>query len=99
MKRYVLLEVYNMGMILSWIAFPLGFVMKWCYSLFSAYGLAILLFTLISKIIILPVGIWVHKNAIKIVEIQPAINRLKAKFYGDKERIGEEQAKLFKKKK
>lgn len=99
MKRYVLLEVYNMGMILSWIAFPLGFVMKWCYSLFSDYGLAILLFTLISKIIILPVGIWVHKNAIKIVEIQPAINRLKAKFYGDKERIGEEQAKLFKKKK
>ncbi len=99
MKKYVLLEVFDMGMILSWIAYPLGFVMKWCYSILSDYGLAILLFTLISKIIILPVGIWVHKNAIKIVEIQPAINRLKAKFYGDKERIGEEQAQLYKKKK
>ncbi len=88
-----------MDFLMSWLAYPLGFIMKWCYMLFRDYGLAIILFTLISKIIILPVGIWVHKNAIKIIEIQPAINRIKAKFYGDKERIGEEQTKLYKKKK
>lgn len=85
--------------ITSWLAIPLGYVMDFCHSIFSNYGLAIIFFTLITKIILLPVGIWVHKNAIKIVKIQPAINRVKAKFYGDKERIGEEQNAMFKKQK
>jgi len=84
---------------MSWLAIPLGYVMEFCHSLLSNYGLAIIFFTLITKIILLPVGIWVHKNAIKIVKIQPAINRLKAKFYGDKERIGEEQNRMFKQQK
>ncbi|MBQ4105925.1 MAG: membrane protein insertase YidC [Clostridia bacterium] len=86
-------------MIISWIATPLGFLMQFCHSLLSDYGLVISLFTLITKIIILPVGIWVHMNSIKIVKIQPAINKLKAKFYGDKERIGEEQSKMYKEQK
>ncbi|MBQ9743390.1 MAG: membrane protein insertase YidC [Ruminococcus sp.] len=86
-------------MIISWIATPLGFLMQLCHSLLADYGLVISLFTLMTKIIILPVGIWVHLNAIKIVKIQPAINRLKAKYYGDTERIGEEQTKLYKEQK
>lgn len=86
-------------MIISWIAFPLGYIMQLCHTLLTDYGFAISLFTLITKIIILPVGIWVHKNSIKIVKIQPAINRLKAKFYGDAERIGEEQSKMYKEQK
>lgn len=85
--------------LMSWLAIPLGYMMQFCHSLLSNYGLAIILFTLLTKIIILPVGIWVHKNSIKIVKIQPAINRLKAKFYGDKERIGEEQNRMFKEQK
>ncbi len=85
--------------IMSWLAIPLGYIMKFCHSLLSDYGFAIILFTLATKIVLLPVGIWVHKNSIKIVKIQPAINRLKAKFYGDKERIGEEQTKMYKEQK
>ncbi len=78
---------------------PLGYVMQLCHMLVSDYGFAIILFTLLTKIIILPVGIWVHKNSIKMVKIQPAINRIKAKFFGDGERIAAEQSKLFKKEK
>ena len=86
-------------MIISWLAVPLGYIMQFTHSLVADYGLAIALFTLITKIIILPVGIWVHKNSIKIVKIQPAINRLKAKYYGDAERIGEEQSRMYKEQK
>ena len=86
-------------LIISWIATPLGWLMEFCHSLIADYGLVISLFTLFTKIIILPVGIWVHLNAIKIVKIQPQINKVKAKFYGDKERIGEEQSKLYKQQK
>lgn len=85
--------------LVSVLGVPLGYIMQFSYNVLHDYGLAIILFTLISKVIILPVGIWVHKNAIKIVEIQPAINRIKAKFYGDAERIGEETSKLHKKQK
>ena len=80
------------------IAVPLGAVMDACYSLLQNYGWAILLFTLISKIILLPISIWVQKNSIKMVEIQPAVNRIKAKYYGDADTIAEEQAKMYKEK-
>jgi len=87
------------GFLTDILGVPLGYIMQFCHFLFSDYGLAIILFTLLTKIVILPVGIWVHKNSIKMVKIQPAINRLKAKFFGDSERIAEEQSKLFKEQK
>lgn len=77
----------------------LGYVMNFCYKLLHDYGLAIILFTLISKIVLLPVSIWVQKNSIKMVKMQPDINRILIKHYGDKDEIAEEQSKLYKKEK
>ena len=85
-----------MNTIISLLGVPLGHVMRWCYTLLGSYGPAILLFTLITKIILLPVGIWVHKNSIKVVRIQPELNRVKARFFGDGDAIAEEQSKLYK---
>ncbi len=82
-----------------WIALPLGYIMEFCYNLLSNYGLAIILFTFITKIVILPLSVWVQKNSIKMVEIQPQINHIKAQYYGNGDTIAEEQTKLFKAKK
>ena len=76
-----------------------GTVMKWCYDITKNYGLAIILFTVFSKIVLLPVSVWVQKNSIKMVKIQPEINRIKARHYGDPDTIAEEQQKLFKREK
>ncbi len=76
-----------------------GYVMNGCYHICHNYGLAIILFTLLSKIILLPLSIWVQKNSIKMVRIQPEINFMKAKYYGDSDMIAEEQSKLFKREK
>lgn len=84
-----------MNQVLHWICIPLGFLMKWCWRIAGSYGLAILLFTLISKLILLPVSVWIQKNSILMVKIQPDVNFLKARHYGDKEAIAEGQAKLF----
>lgn len=81
------------------ICYPFGYLMKWCWELLHNYGLAIILFTLVTKLVMLPLSIWVHKNSIKMVKLQPEINFLKVKFYGDKERILEEQSKLQKREK
>ena len=85
-----------MNKLIDWIAIPLGFVMKLCFEIISNYGLAIILFTLLTKIIILPLSVWVQKNSIKMVRMQPALNRIKAKFFGDKDTIADEQSKLYK---
>jgi len=70
-----------------------------CYSVVNNYGLAIVLFTLISKVILLPVSIWVHTNGLKVVRMQPEINRLNIKHFGDKDAIAEGQAALYKREK
>ncbi len=75
----------------------LDWVMNICYSICHNYGLAIILFTLISKIVLLPVSIWVQKNSIKMVKMQPEMNVIKAKYFGDKDSIAEEQSKVYKK--
>lgn len=75
----------------------LGICMSWCYNLVKNYGLAIILFTLFSKIILLPVSIWVQFNSIKMVKMQPELNRIKINYYGDKDTIAEETQKLYKK--
>lgn len=74
----------------------LGWIMNGCYSWVANYAVAILLFTLISKIILLPVSLWTYFNSIKMVKIQPEINFLKVKYYGQNDMIAEEQAKLQK---
>ena len=67
----------------------LGIIMAFCYNLFNNYGLAIILFTLISKIVLLPLSIWVQKNSIKMVKMQPDINKIKIKYFGDKDKIAD----------
>lgn len=73
--------------------------MRFCYNLFENYGVAIIIFTLFSKIILLPMSIWVQKNSIKMVKMQPDINRIKINYFGDKDKIAEEEEKLYKKEK
>ena len=77
----------------------LGYIMKFCYNIFNNYGIAIIIFTLISKIILLPISIWVQKNSIKMVKMQPDINRIKINYFGDKDKIADETTKLYKEEK
>ena len=77
----------------------LGPVMRFCYNIISNYGWAIILFTLFSKIVLLPVSVWVQKNSIKMVKMQPAVNKIKIDHFGDKDAIADEQSKLYKKEK
>ena len=75
----------------------LGYIMNFCYEVCKNYGIAIILFTIFSKIVLLPISIWVQKNSIKMVEMQPDINKIKIKYFGDKDRIADEEAALYKK--
>lgn len=73
-----------------------GIILDFCNRLTGNYWWAIVVFTLITKIILLPVSIMVQKNSIKMVKMYPEMNRIKAKFFGNKDRISEEQYNLYK---
>lgn len=77
----------------------LEWIMNGCYFICKNYGWAIVLFTLLSKVVLIPVSVWVQKNSIKMVKMQPEINFLKAKYFGDKDTIAEEQSKIYKREK
>lgn len=74
-------------------------IMNWCNDLLGNYGWAIVLFTLISKIVLIPVSVWVQLNSIRMVRIQPELNEIKASHFGDKDTIAEMQSALYKREK
>ena len=74
----------------------LGSLMRLCYELVNSYGLAIIVFTFVTKIILFPINIWTQKNSIKMIKLQPEVNMIAAKYAGNRDKIGEEQLKLYK---
>lgn len=78
------------------ITSTLMFLMQPCYDLAQNWWLAILLFTALVKIILLPLSLWCQKNSIVMVQLMPQLNRIKVKYFGDTEAIGEAQTKLNK---
>lgn len=81
------------------IGYFFGIIMYGCFKLVRDYGFSIVVFTLLSKIIMLPISVMVQKNSIKMVKMYPEMNRIKAKFYGDGDMISEQQYQLYKREK
>ena len=88
-----------MQAVMNGIGSVLGAVMEVCHGICQNYGWAIILFTLASKVILLPLSIWVHLNGLKMVRLMPEINWLHVNHYGDKDAIAEGQAALYKREK
>lgn len=78
------------------IAAALSSILSLCYAVLKDYTLAIVCFTALTKIILFPVSLWTHRNSLKMVSLMPELNRLKIKYYGDKDAIAEETQKLYK---
>lgn len=76
-----------------------GWIMYGCFKIVKDYGWTIVVFTLLTKIIMLPISIIVQKNSIKMVKMYPEMNRIKAKYFGSSDLISEEQYQLYKREK
>ena len=82
-----------MNMLVSFFSW----MMDECYRLVPNHWLDIVLFTFATKIFQFPLSLWCHRNSLTMVSLMPETNQIKAKYFGDKERIDEECLKLFKK--
>ena len=81
------------------LATPLGWVMKFCYHIISNYGIALLLFTFFTRLIVFPLNIKQQKSTAKMSILQPEIQKLQNKYKNDKEKLNEETMKLYSKEK
>jgi YidC/Oxa1 family membrane protein insertase len=73
--------------------------MYWCYIGVGSYGAAILLFTLLTKIILFPLSVIAQKNSIKMVRMAPELDDIKRYNSGNGELIAQEISALYKKEK
>ncbi|HCB99900.1 MAG TPA: hypothetical protein DEP42_01570 [Ruminococcaceae bacterium] len=77
------------------INIPLGFALRFCYQITMNYGLAILLFTIIIRLILFPLAIKQQKVMANSLRLQPKLKALQKKYAKDKQKLGEEQMKLY----
>lgn len=61
-----------------------------------SYGLAIILFTIIIRLILLPLNIKQIKSQVKMNEIQPKIKKLQTKYKNNPQKANEEMMKIYK---
>ncbi len=78
------------------IAVPLGWLMRYLYNLVGNYGITLILFTVITKIILIPLSIKQKKSTIRMSAFQPEIQRIQKKYANDSQKQSEELARLQK---
>ena len=86
-----------MGAFSLLITTPLGYIISFIYDLVQNYGFAIIIFTLIVKIIMLPLVIKQQKSTVQMQKIQPEMQALQKKYANDQQRLSQETMKLYKK--
>ena len=76
---------------------PFGVVMRLIFELVQNYGLALFLFTVLSRIIMIPLTIKQTKSSAKMAVIQPQIQEINKKYAGNRQKINEESMALYQK--
>lgn len=75
---------------------PMGFIIEHIYGWVANYGLAIIIFTIIIKLILIPLNIRSQKAMKKQQKIQPLVAELQKKYANDQEKLNREMMKLYK---
>ena len=83
---------------MSFFSNLLGYVLNFIYSLINNYGIAIILFTILIKIILLPMSIKQQKTLKKTEKIQAEVKKIQEKYgKGNQEKINQEVMALYQK--
>ena len=77
------------------IAIPLGWIMKGCYYVFKNYGIALLVFTFLTRLIMFPLNVNQQKSMAKNTMLKPKLDELERKYGKNKQKLQEEQMALY----
>ena len=68
------------------IRVPFGYLLDWLYTFTNNYGLALILFSLIIKLVLLPMSVKSKKSMLKMSRLSPQVKALEAKYGDDKQK-------------
>ena len=77
------------------IATPLGWIMKGCYFVCKNYGIALLLFTILTRLIVFPLNVKQQKSMARMTMLQPELEKIKKKYAKNQQKMQEEQMNLY----
>ncbi|MCX5848630.1 MAG: membrane protein insertase YidC [Deltaproteobacteria bacterium] len=81
---------------LKWLSIGLLIFIKFLHQYFSNYGVAIIMLTILIKIIFWPLGNISYKSMKEMQKLQPKLAELKEKYKNDQAKIGQETMALYK---
>lgn len=70
-------------------------LLRWFYQLTHVWGVAIILLTVVVKLVLLPLTIKQYKSMRKLKEINPELTKLREKYADDKTKLQQEMQALF----
>lgn len=77
------------------IGIPFGYLMYLIYSLCHNYALAIIIFTVVTKLLLFPVNYHTQKGSARMQLLNPKMEKLRKSFASNPQRLQEEQQKLY----
>jgi YidC/Oxa1 family membrane protein insertase len=86
----------DFGSWIKWLAMPLLIVLKFIYKFVGNYGIAIIILTILIKIIFWPLGNKSYKSMKEMQKLQPKMQELREKYKDDKQRLSQETMALYK---
>ncbi len=80
---------------MSILGYPLGWIMWVIYKVVKNYGVALILFTILIRVVLFPLSIKQQKSSAKMQVFQPKIQEIQKKYANNKEKQQEEMMKLY----
>ena len=81
---------------MSVVLYPFAWILRMLYLLVQNYGVALILFSLVIKIILLPLNMKSKKSLMKTSRLTPKVKALEKKYGDDKLKYQQEVSKLYK---
>lgn len=81
---------------MEFIRIPFGYLLEYLYKFTTNYGLSLILFSLIVKLILLPFSAKSKKSMMKMSRLQPQLKQLEIACGDDKQKLQQEQMALYK---
>ena len=81
------------------IANLFGYLLNFLYNIFNNYGIAIIIFSIILRVILMPVTISQQKTMKKSAKIQEKMNEIQKKYKNNPEKLNQETIELYKREK
>ena len=76
-----------------------GYLLNWLYQIFNNYGIAIIIFSIILKIILIPITIKQQKSLKKSAELQKEMTEIQKKYKNNPEKLNQATIELYKREK